>query len=419
MHQESLLQAIYDAIHHAKGEGLTLMNRLRLGATSAFLIFYLLVIFVIGQRYLANSLLPMLVLWVGAMAIYFLSKRSERFRDLSRFGIAVFDLPMMLVIQSINIQQSPDPVAAAAFSVSICVFLTVLSGMTLDVGVVVATTTVAVICQIPLQTMVGGSPTGMLAHTLIIILAGFFSSHIPRRSVRVVRRAAERQIQRDTLARYFSPGVAESIEARSNIAEGQACEVTVLFLDLRGFTALSESLDSREVIKLLNEFFAVMVGVIFRHGGTLDKYLGDGLMAYFNAPVSQPQHAALAVQAAMEMVDDLHTLNEKRESDGLPPLRIGIGIHTGEAVVGTIGAPNRPEYTAIGDTVNVASRLEALTKEMEVEILVSERTAQKSEPAVLFRPLDEVTIRGKRGAHKVYTPVLSSKANPVEPAKSS
>ncbi len=405
MSRTNLQDAIFEAIETARRENLLLINQIRWGLALSFLVSYLVVIAVFNQKNLLNSLPFIAIQCVFAAAIHFGGQRKASIRRLSRFGIAFLDVPMLLLIQSINLTYSPEPKALAAFTASLCVFFSVMAGMTLEMRMVLVTTLLAVICQTTLQLRADATATPIIAHTLIIVFAGIFSSHIPKRGMRVVREAAEKQLHRDALARYFSPGVAEAIETRPELDDGQSCEVSVLFLDLRGFTALTESLDSRRIIGLLNEFFAVMVDVIFRHGGTLDKYLGDGLMAYFNAPVTQPKHACLAVRAALAMTEELERLNARRSEDKQPLLRIGIGIHTGEAVVGTMGAPNRPEYTAVGDTVNVASRLESLTKNFDdVDILVSEQTVERCGGEIEFRELLEVSIRGKRDTHRVYTP---------------
>src|SRR5262249_5691049 len=162
-------------------------------------------------------------------------------------------------------------------------------------------------------------------------------------------------------------------EQHGALAEtGETREVTILFADLRDFTSLSERLTGTQVVAMVNEFHGRMVSALFSHGGTLDKYLGDGLMAYFGAPVAS---ADRAVRCALAMQRALDALNVERTARGESALHMGIGIHTGTVVLGDIGAPQRREYTAIGDAVNVASRIQGLTKMHGVPILLSEETA--------------------------------------------
>jgi len=163
-------------------------------------------------------------------------------------------------------------------------------------------------------------------------------------------------VQLSALERFLSPAISRKItaEAADIRLGGESQRITLLFADVRGFTTMAEKMKPREAVEVLNEFFARMTNVIFEHDGTLDKYLGDGLMALFGAPFALQNDAEAAVRAAVNMQKSLAELNT---ISGKPPLSIGIGIHTGEAVVGFLGTERRMDYTAIGDTVNVASRL--------------------------------------------------------------
>ncbi len=181
---------------------------------------------------------------------------------------------------------------------------------------------------------------------------------------------------------------------------GNRAEVTVLFADIRGFTALSEKRDPRQVVSILNSYFAMMADVILKNKGTLDKYIGDGILAFFGAPIAREEHAELAVNSAKEMISMLDVLNKELTLD--VPLRIGIGIHSGEAVVGNIGSELKMEYTIIGDTVNTASRVEGLTKEFKANILITEETFSRLKTFGNITPEKEIILRGKTQPIKIY-----------------
>ena len=169
--------------------------------------------------------------------------------------------------------------------------------------------------------------------------------------------------------------------------------ITVLFADIRGFTAFSEKEKPEKVVGLLNRYFSVMTDIIFEHGGTLDKYIGDGLMAIFGAPTATEEDALNAVKAAVTMQKRLAQLNTELTSEGYGQISVGIGLHTGEATIGYIGSNKRSEYTAIGDTVNLASRLES--NAVGGQILMSEATAAASGNLVPVNTLEPLTVKNR------------------------
>jgi adenylate cyclase len=181
---------------------------------------------------------------------------------------------------------------------------------------------------------------------------------------------------------------------------GNRIMVSVLFADIRGFTALSEKRDPRQVVSILNSYFAMMADIILKNKGTLDKYIGDGILAFYGAPIPREEHATLAVNSAIEMITRLDALNTELMLD--VPLRIGIGIHSGEAVVGNIGSKLKMEYTIIGDTVNTASRVEGLTKEFKANILITEETFSRLKILANITPEKEIILRGKTQPIKLY-----------------
>ncbi len=176
-------------------------------------------------------------------------------------------------------------------------------------------------------------------------------------------------------------------------------DVTVLFTDIAGFTSIGERLTAEQLSAFLNRHFTLLAGYIEAEGGTIDKYIGDSIMAFWNAPDPQPDHADRALRAARAIALRLHADNERRAKKGLRPVRLRVGLHTGPAVVGNLGAPGRVNYTLVGDTVNAAQRLEALGKELqpdaEVSIIASESVLQVAQAPGPHRPLGSVTLRGR------------------------
>jgi adenylate cyclase len=185
---------------------------------------------------------------------------------------------------------------------------------------------------------------------------------------------------------------------------GSSRELTVLFTDVRGFTTISEGLDPQQLTHLMNGFLTPMTKVIHRHRGTIDKYMGDAIMAFWGAPVPDENHARNALLAAMDMVAELEALQSSFKAKGWPPIKIGVGLNTGDMVVGNMGSEFRLAYTVMGDAVNLGSRLEGLTKEYGVPILVSEFTrAGVSDFA--FREIDCVRVKGKDKPVKIFEPI--------------
>lgn len=215
----------------------------------------------------------------------------------------------------------------------------------------------------------------------------------------------ERNALKGALARYVSHEVANEIMAgqAAPVLKGASKQITVLIVDIRNFTAMSAALVPDHLVAFLNEFFGRMIEAIFSHRGTLDKFLGDGCLAIFGAPLDDPDHRRQAVLAAQAMLRSTGELAATlRERHGIE-LRIGIGLHTGLAIVGNVGSDQRMEYTAIGDTVNVASRIETLNKEYGTQLLASEAVVLGAGEGFDFREIAEVIPRGSPHAIKIFT----------------
>ncbi|MGZ5819328.1 MAG: adenylate/guanylate cyclase domain-containing protein, partial [Burkholderiaceae bacterium] len=222
------------------------------------------------------------------------------------------------------------------------------------------------------------------------------------------RRSREQAVS--LFGRFLNPNVVRQIVDQGETVEslsGRNCNITVLFSDIRGFTTLSETRTPHEVVTLLNRYFERQVEVVFRHGGTLDKFIGDCIMAFWGAPVDDPEHAQHAVAAALEMQETLLSFKKELAAEGSNVLDfdVGIGVHTGPAVVGFIGAQRKLDYTAIGDTVNLASRVEGLTKGV-ARVLVTHDTvlACQASNKFGFTSHGAFSVKGRAAAVELYEP---------------
>ena len=186
--------------------------------------------------------------------------------------------------------------------------------------------------------------------------------------------------------------------------DGENRVMTVLFSDVRGFTTISEGMDPKQLTQLMNALLTPMTRVIHKHRGTIDKYMGDAIMSFWGAPLQDPDHARNALHAAMEMMIELKIMQKDFESRGWPPVNIGIGLNTGNMNVGNMGSEFRMAYTVLGDSVNLGARLEGLTKEYGVNIIVSEST-KKSVPEFTYRDLDLVRVKGKNEPIAIFEPI--------------
>jgi adenylate cyclase len=183
---------------------------------------------------------------------------------------------------------------------------------------------------------------------------------------------------------------------------GEKKDLTVLFSDIRGFTSISEQMTPEGLVKFLNEYLTTMTDIVFKYDGLLDKYMGDAIMAIWGAPLDQPDHVKRACLAALDMVEELHRLQKKWSAEGMPYLNIGIGVNAGPMVVGNMGSDRRFDYTVMGDSVNLGSRLEGLNKTYGTNIIASEMTFEKVREEFLGRELDLVRVKGKDRPVKIY-----------------
>ncbi|MBD2137101.1 GAF domain-containing protein [Anabaena sp. FACHB-1237] len=221
---------------------------------------------------------------------------------------------------------------------------------------------------------------------------------------------------KSTMYRYLNPNVAEQVMAlgQDTLMVGERKDVTILFSDIRGYTTLTENLGATEVVSLLNQYFGTMVEAVFNYEGTLDKFIGDALMAVFGAPLSLSEnHAWLAIQSALDMRQRLKEFNQQRIFYSQPQIRIGIGISSGEVVSGNIGSQKRMDYTVIGDGVNLSSRLEGVTKEYACDIILSEFTYNLCRDRVFVRQLDKIFVKGKHQSVNIYE-LIGDRSTPLD-----
>ncbi len=213
----------------------------------------------------------------------------------------------------------------------------------------------------------------------------------------------EKRRVRAAFGQYLSPEVIRRLLVSPQLVEPRKTDITVMFSDIRGFTTISEKLDAQDLALFLNQYLSDMTGLVFEHHGTLDKYIGDAVMAFWGAPFEEPGHAARGCNTGLKMMDRVREMQKKWEAEGKPHLDIGIGLNTGVASVGNMGSVLRYGYTALGDTVNLSSRLEGLNKDYGTHILVNETTyAATKDDGFVFRELDLIRVKGKLQPVTIY-----------------
>jgi adenylate cyclase len=319
------------------------------------------------------------------VALFVLRRRAAQDKDfprIARFTNALIEtsLPSVIIFE---LSRHMDAAAVFGFWPPLIYFVFILlSTLRLDFWLSVWTGTVAAIQQfllaywlMPLELFVTVPEHALMYHisrSMVLlgtgVVAGIVAGSLRRQFETAVGAAAARDRVTNLFGQHVSPAVVDRLLATQSEPPSEMREVCVLFLDIRGFTAMTRKRPADETVALLNDFFAEMIEVVDRNNGIINKFLGDGFLALFGAPLEDPKAASNALAAARGMLEAVDRWNKARPQT---TLRVGIGIHLGEAVTGTVGSPQRKEYTVIGDTVNLAARLEQLTKETGSQLLIS------------------------------------------------
>jgi adenylate cyclase len=351
--------------------------------------------------------------WVVLFVLRWRTDQDKDFPRIGRFANALIEtsLPSVIIFE---LSHHMDMSTVLGFWPPMLYFVFILlSTLRLDFWLSVWTGAVAAVQLLalaawllpiePFSTVPEHALTYNVSRSIVLlacgILAGIVAGSLRRQFETSVAAAAARDRVTNLFGQHVSPAVVDRLLAARTDPPSEMRRVCVLFLDIRGFTAMTRVRAASATVALLNDFFAEMVAIVDRHHGIINKFLGDGFLALFGAPLEDPKAAVNALAAARGMLDAVDAWNKARPDNAL---RVGIGVHIGEAVTGTVGSPQRKEYTVIGDTVNLAARLEQLTKETGARLLVSSSVHEATTGADGATDLGPLAIRGYDEAIRVW-----------------
>jgi adenylate cyclase len=340
---------------------------------------------------------------VASIALAAVARFHEGFRRHAAKLVACLDAPFVTAAQFTILADRPGDNHPTTVAAALFVLLIMSSITSLEAKTIAFVTAAAALGQAVLNSGSSIAFADAFTNVAIVLIAGGLAIGVARFCTDLLANAASSRLAVDKLARYFSPDVARTIAAEGARFQDRR-EITVLFVDVRGFTAFAETIEAGAAVAILNEYFEELVDQVFAHGGTLDKYLGDGLLAYFGAPRPSATHADDALTCAAAMLDAVEAVNVRRRARDEQTLRVGIGLHSGPAVIGDVGARRRREFTVVGDTVNLASRVESLTKDFDVALACTERTRELSRvPSLRWRELGLTRVRGRERDVRLWT----------------